>query len=60
MFCETAIDSCLLVVDTAMTFAAARDHCQNMNMDLAVIETAAEANFAADILVHLGGTLAYV
>ena len=60
MFYDPAIGSCLLIVVTAMQWTEARDYCQNMNMELAVIETAAESSFAANVIIHVTGNLIYV
>ena len=55
MFCEPSIGSCLLFVNTEMTWPEARNHCQSAKMDLAAIESLAEANFAADVTNHITG-----
>ena len=56
-YCTTALGSCYLVKLKPMAQGDGQQYCQYYGMDLASVETAAEANYLSNLRTHIVGKL---
>ena len=56
-YCDTTLGSCYLVILKQMAWGDGQQYCQYYGMDLASVETAAEANYLSNLRAHIVGKL---